>query len=195
MTIRVRFILLFAVAFVFTASAKAQKTRPTRTCTTAAALLANGSPLQPADQWAYSFIVGCAGGGSALARAWSPPPTDTLEVAELRRGSTQLADLDLLNATLAVLQDVGRPIFTRRAALQIVVAQYSPEYDVSNTNWEQPDTAPLGMQADYYQIAGSNPITAADRQRIISILSAMGANEPDLSLRAVARAIAKYLAL
>jgi hypothetical protein len=195
MTIPFRTVLIAVGVSLVAIPVMAQKTRPTRTCAVASTLLANGSPLQPTDQWAYSFIVACPGGGAALAHAWTPPPTDSLEVAELRRGSTQLADLELLNATLAALQDVNQPMLTRRAALQVVVAQYAPQYDVSGATWNQPETAGVGIQADYYQVAGSNPVTPADRQRIISVLQSMGVSEPDLKLRAVTHAIADYLAL
>lgn len=195
MTIAFRAFLLVVGASLVASPAMAQKTQPTRTCAIASTLLANGSPLQPPDRWAYSFIVECSGGGIALARAWSPPPSDPLEVAELRRGSMQLADLDLLNATLAVLQDVSRPMSTRRSALQVVVVQYAPHNDVGNATWDEPESAGLGVRSDYYQVQGSHPVTAADRQRIISVLRAMGVSEPDLKLRAVSRAIGAYLAL
>jgi hypothetical protein len=194
MTIPARVFLLVVGASLVACPAMSQNTHPTRTCAIAATLLANGSPLQPADQWAYSFIVECSGAGTALARAWSPPPSDPLEVAELRRASMQLADLDLLNATLAVLQDVSRPMLTRRAALQVVVVQYAPQYEVGDATWDEPESAGLGFRSDYYQVQGSHPVTAADRQRIITVLTTMGVSEPDLKLRAVSHAIAAYLA-
>ena len=116
-----------------------------------------------------------------------------MEAAELRRASTQLADVDLLNAVLAVLQDASRPIFTRRAALEVVVAHYAPYYTVSNYTWNEPESSGLGMLTDTYQIPGAHPVTDLDRTRIVSILAAMGTSEPDARLRAVARAIAAEL--
>ena len=116
-----------------------------------------------------------------------------MEVAELRRASTKLADVELLNAVLGVLQDASRPMFTRRAALEVVVAHYAPHYSVSDATWNEPASTGLGMLTDTYQIPGAHPVTDLDRTRIVSILGAMGTSEPDAKLRAVARAIAAEL--
>jgi hypothetical protein len=162
------------------------------TCDKAAKIWAKGHPAKK-DLWAIRVTAKCAGGAATLARAWSPVPTDSTELFDLAAASRHVADGRVMNAALAVMQSASLPQATRRIAINVVLAQYGPMIAVGNAQWADPEHASLALVSDYDQIAGEQPVTAADRQRVVSASLALSTTDPDPQVRRVTAMIAREL--
>jgi|BarGraNGADG00212_1021973.scaffolds.fasta_scaffold18033_2 hypothetical protein len=163
------------------------------TCDKAAKILAKGHPAKK-ELWALGVMVKCAGGAAALAGAWSPVPTDSTELFVLADASRDVADVRVLNAALAAVQNASVPQTTRHIAIDVVLAQYGPMISLGAQNWTD-DTGrwTLAMSQDYYQVTGEQPVTAADRQRIVAAFRTLSTTDPDPKIRRVAALVAQEL--
>lgn len=178
---------------LLTSRAIAQADDPSdHSCDKAAKIVAKGHP-EKKDQWALQTLVSCAGGAAALATDWSPAPTDDTELLVLAASSGQLADERVLNVVLSAVQNSALPQSTRRIAMNVVLAQYSPTIVVSDLDWADPAPSSLRRNMDYYQIVGEQPITTTDRQRVVATFQAMSSTDPDPQVRRVAAMIAREL--
>ena len=149
--------------------------------------------IEPEDGPALAIIYQCAGAGGALAAAWSHPPADSSMLAWLVASSARVADRRILDATLSLVQ-TGPSVTQRRAALEVVLAQFDPSFTVSQYMWVVPDSMSLPRESDYYQRPGEQPPTASDRQRIVDTFRQLSTADPDPSWRGVARLIVRGLA-
>lgn len=164
-----------------------------KTCEKAAKALTKGHP-EKKDLWAFSVIVKCPGAGALLAAGWSPVPIDSTELFSLSAASVSVADVRILNAILVVVQNTSVAQAARRIAIDVALSQYAPDIRVGNGGWASPDErASLGRMMDYYQVAGEQPITEADRQQIVEAFRAMGTTDPDPQIRRVATLIVREL--
>jgi len=194
----IRALLLATVGLMFLAGrAIAQDDRgddnpQDHTCDKAARILAKGHPAKK-EQWALGLMVKCAGGAAALAGLWSPLPTDSTALFALASSSRSVGDVRVLNAALAVVQNASISQATRRVAINVVLAEYAPAISLGNANWADPEHTSLGLLSDVYQRAGEQPVTAADRQRVVAAFVALSTAEPNPLLRRVAAMIAREL--
>lgn len=172
--------------------ARAQAETTHMDCTAAAQVALNAQDPR-ITSIAYSVLARCPDGSSSLASAWSNPPADPEILSKLAHRSAELADVRILNAVLATLQNTGASAAARRAALDVVLAQYSPSVVASRSTWEDPEHASLGYRSDVYQVQGEQPVTAADRDRIVAAFRSMSASDPDTDLRRIATRIVKDL--
>jgi len=143
---------------------------------------------------AYIVLSGCPNSAATFASAWSTPPVDSQVLFHLVRKSSDLSDRRILDATLPVLQNAGLPEATRRAALDVVLAQFHPSFRLGNDTWLDPEHTSMGNEFDYYQAPGEQPITSADRQRIIATFHQMSISAADSQWRRVAKRIESTLA-
>ncbi len=137
-------------------------------------------------------MVKCGDGAAALASAWSPVPTDSMELFYLAAASRDVADVRVLNAALAAVQNASLPQSTRHIAINVVLSQYAPSVSVSSQeDWT--DYGTLGTSQDFYQRNGEQPITAPDRQRIVDTFRTLSKTDPDPKIRRGAAYIAREL--
>ena len=169
--------------------AGAQEDRSSKDICTAAARVAVAAHDARVVTSAYGVLARCPNGSATLATVWASPPTDGDALAQLAHRSVEVADRRILDASLAALQNTAASAAARRAALDVVLSQYNPEVVVSNSTWEDPEHTSLGRRNDYYQVAGEQPITAADRDRIVAAFRAMKDTDPDTQLRRIAARI------
>jgi hypothetical protein len=165
-----------------------RKPSPAEICAAAAKVVAT-APDPRIRSAAYVILSRCPNAAASLASVWATPPVDAEALAQLRWKSASLSDRRILDATLPVVQNAGLSESTRRAALDVVLAQYAPSVAISTATWADPEHASLAVQSDYYQVPGEQPIAAADRQRIIDTFRQMGTTATDVQWRRIATRI------
>jgi hypothetical protein len=138
---------------------------------------------------AYAIMVRCPNSAASLASVWVRPPGDSASLAQLARESADLSDRRILDATLPVVQNAALPESTRRAALDVVLAQYAPSLAIGGGTWADPEHTSLAGRSDYYQVPGEQPIAAVDRQRIIDTFRQMSTTAADVQWRRIATRI------
>lgn len=179
------FLLALAVCIPAASSAAhAQDDKDDKSCSKAARIIAKGHP-EHKEEWAYAVIGRCPGGAGVLAAAWSPLPSDSSTFANLISGSADLADRRILDAALGAFADAALPPTRRRDILNVIIFEYAPDRVVSDGLWNDPEHGILASRMDFYQQPGEQPLTAADRQRILDSLRAASTNDPDLHMRRV----------
>ena len=159
-----------------------------KTCKKAARIIAKGHVEQD-ERWAYALIVGCPDGAASLASAWASSPSDSNALHDLADRSRELADRRIVDAMLIVVRNSQLTQGVRRIAINVLLGEYHPTIWVSRATWERPETVGLAHGADYYQIPGEQPVTAADRQRIVEAFREMSVSDPDPQIRRVAKRI------
>lgn len=143
---------------------------------------------------AYLVLDRCPNSAATLANIWATPPASAEALFQLVRKSADMSDRRILDATLPVVQNASVPLATRRAALDVVLAQFNPSVVISDAAWLDPEHSSLGSRSDYYQAPGEQPITAADRQRIITTFHQMSISAANSQWRRVAKRIESTLA-
>ena len=159
-----------------------------KTCKKAARIIAKGHVEQD-ERWAYAFIVECPGGAPALAGAWTSPPSNADALHALAARSRELADRRIVDAMLIAVRNTQLSQGVRRIAIDVLLAQYHPSIVAGGVTWEYPETAGLASRSDYYQVPGEQPVTPADRQRIVEVFREMSVSDPDPQIRRVAKRI------
>ena len=162
------------------------------TCKAAEEVAAHARAPEVVSQ-AYTTLMRCPNAGGALAAAWANLPGDSAVLSELAIRSMYIQDRRILEATLPLVQIVGTSAAIRRHALDVVLALYRPSVAVSRSTWADPLHSSLASQSDYSQIPGEQPLTAADRQRIIDVFRQLSVTDPDLHWRQLAKRIADDL--
>jgi hypothetical protein len=181
---------LAALGLLFlSAPAGAQEDRSQVDVCTAAAKVAAEARDPRVVSAAYAVLARCPNGSATLASAWAAPPADAAALAQLTHRSVEVADRRILDASLGALQNTAASAAVRRAALDVVLSQHSPSVVVSRSTWEDPEHTSLASQSDYYQVPGEQPITAADRERIVAAFRLMKESDPDPQLRKMAARI------
>jgi hypothetical protein len=161
-------------------------------CTAAAKVAAEAHDPRVVSA-AYAVLARCPNGSATLANAWAAPPADVEALSQLTHRSIEVADRRILDATLLTLQNTAASASARRAALDVVLSQHSPAVVVGRSTWEDPEHTSLAHRNDYYQVPGEQPITAADRARIVDAFRAIRDSDPDPQLRKVAARIVSSL--
>ena len=159
-----------------------------RTCKKVARIIAQGH-VDEDERWAYGLIVRCPGATATLASAWGSSPSDTNALHDLAARSRSVADRRIVDAILLVVRNTQLSQVVRRIAIDVLLAQYDPATSVGNATWKEPEYSGLGHASDYYQIPGEQPVTAADRQRIVEAFREMGVSDPDPQVQRVAKRI------
>jgi hypothetical protein len=185
-------IVMFGLTLLAT-TAKAQDDGGDHTCDKAAKIVARGKP-EKKELWAFAALVSCSGGAATVASAWNSPPADTDAFHALAAASYSVADHRILTAVLGVVRNTGISSQQRRVAINVALSQFSPSLAIPSYSWANPATAILGHQSDYHQLAGDQPVTAADRQAVVDALRSLGSSDPDPVLQQVAARVAMALA-
>ena len=185
---RQRFVAVALLTMTSTVAAVAQDTSTTAgrlNCVSASQIVAR-SHHQSLLADAYSVLIRCPGAAATLAQVWNTPPSDSSTLAKLTRRSAGIADRRILAAKLPIVSNGLFNPSIRRAALEVVIAQYDPSYVISSSTWSDPEHTSVARDSDYYQKSGEEPVTAIERQAIIDGLRRMAASDSDDRLRRVA---------
>ena len=158
------------------------------TCKKAARIISKGH-VEQEERWAYAFIVGCPGGAASLASAWTSWPSDAEELHALAARSREVADRRIVDAMLVAVRNTQRSQGDRRIAINVLLAQYDPTVTAGNPTWEDPEHTWISGVFHQYQVPGEQPVTAADRQRILEAFQEMSVSDPDPLVRRVAKRI------
>jgi hypothetical protein len=129
----------------------------------------------------------CPNGAQALAAAWAIPQPSTLYPLLAAR-SARISDKRILHAALAVATNPSQPELARRAALDLIVREYAPALSLSDQYWSAPDSTSLTVGTDILTSAGEQPLSAHEREAVLSALTALG-SDPSVPIRKVANAL------
>lgn len=137
--------------------------------------------------WALEVSSRCSKGAQTLAAAWAIPQPSTLYPLLVAR-SARISDKRILYAALAVAKNPSQPDFVRRAALDLIIREYEPSLSLTDRYWSAPDSSTLAASTDILTSAGEQPITAHDRQAVLSALAVLS-SDPSVPVRTVANAL------
>lgn len=184
-----------------TSGAEAQGAGPVRRtevgrrndCRLAAQVLEAGEPATKYD-WALDAIGWCHDqGGAALAAAWASPPTDRRRLGRLVHETERLADRRTADALIRIAQSGAQPRRTRFAALAVLANYVDSTVFVRPERLVSPDGGVLSVRTHGFQQPGSEPLTTADRTRIVAAVRALGDGDPDAGVKAAAHVLGKQL--
>jgi hypothetical protein len=160
-------------------------------CRLAQQVIATGNPA-PQTGWAYGIIGACGHGAQTLADRWTSAP-DGAALTQLMVESARLNDRRILTAMLPLIGDASRPLAVRRAAMYVAIQLHSPELIMTDDLWRNPAGAGLFRRSHFFQRAGEQPLTASDRSAILAAFTQLAQADPDATIRAVAKSIARDL--
>jgi hypothetical protein len=147
--------------------------------------------IEQGDKWAFAVVMRCPDAGRAFAAAWGHLPTNPAVFQELINRSGEVSDRRILNAAMGTLQSATVET-QRRGALDAVLKQFHPSL-VLGRAWNNPENTTLGSLSDYYQRPGEQPITPADRQRVVDLFRQMSTRDANAQWRRVATRLATDL--
>lgn len=127
-------------------------------------------------------------GPVGLARIWEAPPSDTAALNALSSATLSTRDSRVVPAVVKTLEDSGMPRPIRLAALGTLVGLYSPDQlvDFKQRPGEEasgPIYVLMGGWSHPMGHDGASPVTPADRDRLLAVLTRISQSDTDQGIR------------
>jgi hypothetical protein len=134
-------------------------------------------------------IMNCPERGPiALARLWEAPPADSAALETLRNVTLFVRDSRVIPAVVKNLEDAEMPRSIRLAALATSVGLYSPDHVVAfeQRPGEEAEGMVYALMGEWMHSTGgdgASPVTPADRDRMLTVLTRISKDDPDPGFR------------
>lgn len=146
-----------------------------------------------------SNVVECPEEGpAALARVWQNPPADTATLSILSNATLSVRDARVIPPIVEAVENLGLSRRVRLVALRTLVRLYAPTYDVifkqrPGEEESGPIYALVGEWTGPVGREGASPVTPADRDRLLAVLSRVSQSDTDPGLRRAASQVSARL--